>query len=260
MILQCAAATALVVPAAIQTPRKGRPPKLEAELKASSKRWRRWAERKKHPEIMEAVVEAAAITAMVKEPRKRGRPSKPFDELTPRAKESRKYRERRAAALLLVSTAMCQEAEAAARAAQDAERKAKRQEQRKRRLDAQLREHNVDGARGLLLCAAFVREEEEKEEVEEGEDAAACEECAIGTLCDGLRGDDAKPRALRCCGVQVCSICLRKCFEGHGKRVPVGYREAANGERGRNVYTDPIDAHRCPWCRQPILSVLRAFV
>ena len=236
------------------TPRKrGRPRKALADLKPQSKRQRRYRDPNKRVAVVatsEALVAAATLRTL-------GRPRLPYHKLSKEGRKKRAYRAARKVAgpqqlLPLLQAAAALDCEAAAR--KDAERAAAQAAAEKQRrliaLEKQLGVRNpaANGSRSLTELHAATR-------VDGGDGQF---QCSIGALCDASDTSGASdPRPMRCCGQPVCARCLRHHLQRHGEQWGLGYGDRASGTRGREVLSDPMDAHRCPMCREECLSVIR---
>lgn len=182
---------------------------------------------------------------------RRGRPRMPYRALSAEGRRKRAYRARLPAklprqqillsALIDVAAQQRHAVDPEEAALQEAERARQR---RMRALERQLagRDPSTDGPQALVLRQAAPRVEGER----------SCMVC--------LQTNDecaSEPRPMRCCGQLICAPCLADWLQQSGTRERVGYGEGANGMSGREVLSDPLDAHRCPACRCACHSVMR---
>jgi len=206
-------------------------------------------------------VETPCAALVVTPSKKMGRPLLQYDKLSKEGRRTRDYRARLAEQHVPLLMVPLLEAAAAVDAEEVAQKEADQAARRQRLIDREqstLSESLSDGTSGLRLRDAA----RPHAIVAPAPHEPPAPECGLFTLC--LEAADlgalaAEPRPMRCCGAFVCTLCLRSHFKEHGQRLPVHYGDGVNGESGRVVSTDPVDRHTCPFCRQPVLSVQKAF-
>lgn len=252
-----------------KTPLRKRGKGMKAAASANTEAVRRYRDRRLAARRMDAGLPLPSD--LVVEPiQKVGRKRLPWARLKENSRYVRRLRDAAAAhALLRLAEPACccnsaeqpvaepEEATAAAALATMA-----RREQRN------LAEHNPEGARGLLeLEPAFVPVDERECQL------YCCEPRHVGLM--------------RCCGAQVCDVCLQEWFGRHNQSVGVGYTDGTNRvvedptwipgvsnfsaetrmqvvngwgaqESGRAVPAK-MDTHRCPFCNVGHETVKRAW-
>ena len=214
----------LVAPATPHKRGRGRPRKAFADLKPCSKRQRRFRD---GIEPAESVL-CSPLQTPLREPRKRGRPPLPYDELSDEGRRTRDYRTRRAqpgpAALLLITEAAAElDAEREAAAAREAARK---HEAWAARLLKQMSERNEDGRAGLLL----------RDSVQLTCSQGPCAVCSEDT-------NTFTP----CCSTETTQWLCAGCVQQNAlvyARSPTAKGAAGTQHNARSL------AHRCPLCRK----------
>lgn len=225
---------------------RGRPRKAFADLKPSGKRSRRKRDGEKQP-VTAIIVMPQTPT---KEPKKMGRPLMPFTKLSKKGRLMRCYRARLAEQHVPLALTSLVDAVEEARAVEEAtlqlepeeEARAERHGWSARQQQLLVnRNEAADGPKSLTMLRAAARVEGEWE---------------CGLLCGEA---DREVRPMRCCGKLVCAPCLSTWLQRHGKQdVPKHYSDGPDGMSGTALYNeDPLDAHRCPFCRRVCLSVTR---
>lgn len=253
-----------MISALVTTPKKAKGPARHAPEVASADviRQHRCRDRAKRAKLVAAGVELPAELLNLT-PAKTGRPRLPDDVII--LKEHADAHRKRIYLAAVAERSLLVEAEGAAalcllagssEAETEAEHLAAKRQRKLHALERQLDARNAsDGVVADGPAAIRLRTF-----------GSACDADELVCMLGACDSEDVSglsvPRRMNCCSGCACTHCLRKWLGKNNACVDVGYESGVQGvthvRRGRKVKV-PMPTHKCPFCRTPVQSVLRAF-